>query len=216
MFDKCAYNAQKSIVNCAYYARDNIVRDLHNMRMSEIQTDWLKARKKKLKVSDAKIAAEVGVDRSVINRILVGEVKLLRHHIDGFARALQTSREDILFRLGLLDGEPGEVPVVGFVGAGGEIVFEDAFERGDSMYEIKLLPDMRAEGLIGLEVRGDSMYPAIRDGHVAFFRRDGWDHVEEEALREWAVCRLKDGRTLLKEVRRSAVPNRYGMVRFWT
>lgn len=108
--------------------------------------------------------------------------------------------------------EGGDVPVVGYVGAGGNVVFEDPYEKGGDLYRIDALPGIQSTGLIGLEVRGDSMYPVFRDGYVAFIRRDGWDHVEDEALRDWAVCRLVDGRTLLKEVRRSAEPGTFDLI----
>ena len=106
----------------------------------------------------------------------------------------------------------GSVPVVGYVGAGGEVVFEDDHAKGGRFYDVDTLPGISTQGLIGLEVRGDSMYPAIRNGYVAFIRRDGWDHVEDEALRDWAVCRLVDGRTLLKEVRRSVEPGTFDLI----
>lgn len=160
-------------------------------------------------LTQTQLAQAIGTTLNNLGKLERGDRRLNQDWINKIASACGVGPDAVL--VAKEEGEP-EVPVVGFVGAGGEIVFEDAYERGGSLYEIGLLPGMSSNGLIGLEVRGDSMYPAIRDGHVAFFRRDGWDHVEEEALREWAVCRLKDGRTLLKEVRRSAVPNRYDLI----
>lgn len=106
----------------------------------------------------------------------------------------------------------GELPVVGYVGAGGEILFEDAYVQGDGMYHIEVLPGLDPLGLIGLEVKGDSMYPTFREGYVVFINRDGWNHVESDALNDWAVCRVSDGRTLLKEIRPSRQEGCYDLI----
>lgn len=118
------------------------------------------------------------------------------------AEALGTSIDEFL--------GVGTVPVVGFVGAGGEIAFNDDFQKGDGLYHVDPMPDMPS-GMIGLEVRGDSMLPLFRDGYVAFIlrRQDG---VENGALRDWAVARLTDGRTLLKQIRRSAQPGKFDLL----
>lgn len=145
------------------------------------------------------IADLLGVAPARITEMKKGERRIQPHEMSILAS-----------ELGLSDGNG--VPVVGFVGAGGEVVFEDAYAKGDPLYTAEALPGMPARGLIGLEVRGDSMYPAIRDGYVAFIRRDGWDHVEDGALRDWAVCRVEDGRTLLKEIRRSSQHGRYDLI----
>jgi phage repressor protein C with HTH and peptisase S24 domain len=102
------------------------------------------------------------------------------------------------------------VPVVGFVGAGGSVEFLNDHANGAAHYTVDALPDMRG-GMIGLEVRGDSMLPLFREGYVAFIRRE-FDMVEEEALRDWAVVRLDDGRTMLKQVRRSVEPGKFDLL----
>lgn len=160
-------------------------------------------------LSQDDLAERIGTTRNNLGKLERGERRLNQDWINKIAAACKVRPQDVLVAQ---EGEEPKVSVVGFVGAGGEIIFEDAFAKGNALYEVGALPGMEADGLIGLEVRGDSMYPAIRDGHIAFFRRDGWDHVEDDALRDWAVCRLDDGRTLLKEVRLSAEPGKYDLI----
>lgn len=104
----------------------------------------------------------------------------------------------------------GDLPVVGFVGAGGEIEYHDAYAKGFGMYDVAGLPGLNKD-FIGLEVRGDSMLPLFRNGYVVFIKRmiDGFD---EEALTDWAVCKLEDGRTLLKQIRRSATHGHFDLL----
>lgn len=152
---------------------------------------------------DATIREKRGRGGTLVKDILSGKSKNpTLESIRDIADALGTNADEFL-------GGDG-VPVVGFVGAGGEVAFHDDFEKGDGLYRVDQLPDMPM-GMIGLEVRGDSMLPLFRDGYVAFVRRN-WDRVESEALLDWAVARLADGRVLLKQIRRSAQPGRYDLL----
>lgn len=146
----------------------------------------------------AAVARHIGVQGPRITEIRQGK------------RRIQPREMPILVNLLKMEGR-SEVPVVGCVGAGGEIVFEDAYHRGEGMYDVHPMPGMDTNGLIGLEVRGDSMWPVFRDGYIVFIKRDGWDRVEDDALTDWAVCRIDDGRTLLKEIRQSHVPGHYDL-----
>lgn len=152
---------------------------------------------------DAIIRDRRGRGGTLVKDILSGKSKNpTLESIREIADALGTSVDDFL-------GGDG-VPVVGFVGAGGEVAFYDDFQKGDGLFRIEPLPDMPG-GMIGLQVRGDSMLPLFRDGYVAFIRRN-WDHVESEALLDWAVARLADDRVLLKQIRRSAQPGLFDLL----
>lgn len=77
--------------------------------MAEVQTDWLKARKKALKVSDETISRAVGIERSVVTKIINAKVEFTPRYADGFARSLDLSREEVLFRFGVLEENPQPV-----------------------------------------------------------------------------------------------------------
>lgn len=71
--------------------------------MQEIQTDWLKGRKKALKINDAHVADKIGRDRSIVNKLFNGKQRLDIEFIDGLADALQVTPEEILYRFGVLE-----------------------------------------------------------------------------------------------------------------
>jgi SOS-response transcriptional repressor LexA len=132
MHTQCAQNAQTSTKKCAEHAHDFSVHDAHKALMAAIQSDWLKARKKELRVSDEAIGSAIGIERSVVNKIISGKVEFNHRYADGFARALNMTREDVLFRFGVLEEEPAStapaipedaipvapIPVIGEIAAG--------------------------------------------------------------------------------------------------
>jgi phage repressor protein C with HTH and peptisase S24 domain len=87
------------------------------------------------------------------------------------------------------------VPIAGYVGAGATVVL---FE-GDAAASIGYAKAPRALGAMeALIVRGDSMYPAYKDGDVIFYG----NQAAELPIRfpDEYVVKLSDGRVLLKEV----------------
>lgn len=160
--------------------------------------DELKRQIRNQSITNKEVATMLHIAPPRVTEMLKGERKIQAHEMPILARALRM--EEVV-----------ELPVVGYVGAGGEVVFEDAYPLGGSLYDVFGLPSLGGN-FIGLEIRGDSMWPVFREGNIVFIRRDGWDHVEDDALNDWAVCRLDDGRTLLKEVRRSATPGTYDLI----
>lgn len=84
----------------ARYARDLSVHIVHTAHMD---TEWFKARKKALKVTDAKIAAEMHIDRTRVTRLLNGEGDLTLRRVEILARMLQVSRDEIMQRAGITE-----------------------------------------------------------------------------------------------------------------
>lgn len=155
-------------------------------------------RMKELGLTQAKVAKLLGISQPAVHLVTKGQ------------RKLSAAEGDKLFSLLWPGDEVDIVPVVGFVGAGGSVEFLDDHANGADHYTVESLPGMGSR-MVGLEVRGDSMLPLFREGYVAFIRRD-FDMVEEAALRDWAVVRLADGRTMLKQIRRSVEPGRYDLL----
>lgn len=98
------------------------------------------------------------------------------------------------------------VPIVGYIGAGGTIVFEE-FESGDSV--------PRPAGISGileaLMVRGESMFPKYKDGDIIYIQRQH-DGLLEDYLGEDCAVRLAGGETYLKELRKGSEPERYTLL----
>ena len=105
----------------------------------------------------------------------------------------------------LLTGE-GDVrritaPLVGHVGAGAQIFAVDDHAQGAGLDEVEAPPNCD-EDVVAVQVRGDSMYPVYWDGDLLFFRRNGAP-ITENCLNRECVIRLRDGRTLLKILRKN-------------
>lgn len=91
------------------------------------------------------------------------------------------------------------VPVVGYVGAGGQITFLDDYAKGDGMDRVPPPPGAPASA-VALIVRGDSMLPMLRDGWVLIY----WDRLEDPAslVGELVIVETEDGMKYVKTLRR--------------
>jgi len=109
MKDKCAYFAHTSSANCADYARDILQPRVQNRHMGTVHTNWLRDRKKALGLSDAAIGKVVGIGRSNINRLISGSLPFDHKYTAGFAKALQMSVDEVLYRFGVRTQNPPSV-----------------------------------------------------------------------------------------------------------
>jgi repressor LexA len=91
-----------------------------------------------------------------------------------------------------------QVPIVGRIGAGGSIVFED-LGVADT---IKRPPETAGE-LVGLEVAGESMLPRYDPGDVIFISRER-DGVDAADIGAYCAVRLRTGETYLKILARGS------------
>nr|WP_260182034.1 LexA family transcriptional regulator [Croceicoccus naphthovorans] len=103
----CARSAHSSSPQCAKYAHDIFVRELHR---GAVDTEWIKKRKRELGVTDASLAAALGVERSVANKIVNGKVDMNARRADAVADLLQVSRDEVLFRAGITTSVPPPMP----------------------------------------------------------------------------------------------------------
>ncbi|QHL91938.1 helix-turn-helix domain-containing protein [Sphingomonas changnyeongensis] len=95
------------------------------------------------------------------------------------------------------------VPLLGKIGAGGAILFEETDEP-----ECVPRPPLAAGRLMALEVSGDSMLPKYEAGDVIYVRRDH-DGVLPEYLGEYCAVCTADGGTFLKILAPGTMPGRY-------
>jgi repressor LexA len=115
--------------------------------------------------------------------------------LSSIAAALEVSLSEILTDAG--------VAVVGRIGAGGSIIFEDAGE----VERVGRPPDVDGE-LIGLEVVGNSMLPKFDPGDVIYISRDH-EGVIPEYVGAYCACRLTTGETYLKKLAAGRTPGRF-------
>lgn len=99
---------------------------------------------------------------------------------------------------------PKMVAVAGYVGAGAEVYPFDDHALGDGLEMVPPPPGVDAASVVAVKVRGDSMYPVIRNGWILFYTRS-CDGVLDECINEMCVCQIEDGPTVVKDVRRGTI-----------
>ena len=92
------------------------------------------------------------------------------------------------------------VAVAGRVGAGAEVDLFDAFEKGDGHYHVICPPQIAPQGVVAVEVAGNSMSPTYEPGTVLFYSRDTIG-VPTEAIGRICVCEDIQGRAWVKQVK---------------
>ena len=101
------------------------------------------------------------------------------------------------------------IPIVGYVGAASEYFGFDDHAHGAGLDEIERPPGV-PDRAVAIIVRGDSGYPAIRDGMVLVY----WNCLADpsDVVGEDCFVRLKDGRTLVKLLERGSGPGLWTLV----
>lgn len=97
------------------------------------------------------------------------------------------------------------VPLVGYVGAGGDVAFIDDHAPGGGLDHVEAPPGGRA-GVIAVQVRGDSMYPVHGDGDVIYYREPRQGDSIGDLIGLEVIARVADGRTFIKRLARGRHP----------
>lgn len=178
--------------------------------------DIVRIRLDQLKLSPIEVATRHGVERTFVRDILAGRKKSVRaDKMPLLAEVLQLdlsalSRGELLpveeaspeFIEPEDDNLPKKhfIPLMGFIGAGGEIMpdFEQVPPEGLDQLE---LPFPLPEGLIAFQIKGDSMLPFYKDGHVVVVWEDQKKPLELFYGEEAAV-KTTLGRRFLKTIER--------------
>lgn len=98
------------------------------------------------------------------------------------------------------------VPIVGYIGAGGTIIFEE-YDFG----EMVLRPPQISGRLEALIVRGDSMLPRYKDGDIIYIQRQH-DGLLEDYIGEDCAVRLVSGETYLKQIIKGSTDGRFTLI----
>jgi hypothetical protein len=99
-----------------------------------------------------------------------------------------------------------QIPIVGYVGAASEFFGFDDHAQGAGLDIIEAPPGV-PDGAVAVIVRGDSGYPAIRDGMVLIYWNTGAD--PDGLVGEDCFVKLRDGRTLVKILERGTQAGRW-------
>ena len=150
-------------------------------------------------VKPTTLSLTVGTNRSLVKDLLERSKDIQIGTLIRLAGALDTPLSDLL--------AAPRVPVVGYIGAGGEIIFEDLGGGGDPV----LRPPGISGTLVALEVRGSSMLPKYRDGDIIYIQRTH-DGCLPEYIGEDCAVRLATGETFIKQLIRGTVDGRFTLL----
>lgn len=160
-------------------------------------------------LSQDDLAKLVDVSQQAIDQLESGTTKRPRYLL-GLARVFGVRPEWLQSGQGRKVG--GQmVPVVGYVGAGAEVIGIDDYEQGGGLDEIEL-PMSTSDDAVAVIVRGASMYPAYNDGDMIFY-----DRIQEDptaCLGREAVVRLEDGRTFIKYLTQGSAPGFFTLLSY--
>jgi len=150
--------------------------------------------RKKAGVSQDKLGELLNSGRSTVTKLERGEIPLNDRWLEKLSAILNCTPADILGDL---------VPVVGKIGAGGSVVFEDIGPA-----EMVRRPPETTGELIGLEVEGESMLPKFDPGDIIYISRES-DGVDPADIGAVCACRLVTGETYLKQLVKGSRPGLY-------
>lgn len=142
-------------------------------------------------LSQGELARAIGEKNyQTLQKIEKGQRRLDMGRAKKIAEVLRCSVND-------LDDELTEfeetVPIVGYVGQGGEVRYFDDVGRADRADAYGL------QGTVAITVQGDVLWPFCDDGDLVYYYPDDTDDPPTIYGKK-AVVRLRDGRTMVKRV----------------
>lgn len=142
------------------------------------------------------LAAKAGLGETSVRDLLERGTDVRVGTLRKLADALDVQLEDLI--------GSRQVAVTGRVGAGGEVVFEDA-----GVLATVPRPPGAMGPLEAFEVIGDSMLPRYSSGDVVYVNR-AVEGIMPDYIGEYCACRLQSGGTYIKLLARGSRPG------YWT
>lgn len=189
-----------------------IFRESHNpdrmcdtSRMSEIDAirDMIETAMTEKGFSRRSLSAKAGLSESAIRDLLTRVDNPGIGTLRKIAEALEMPSDQ-------LTGAGLKVPVLGKIGAGGEVLYyvdpDDEINGVDIQYVPR--PPLAQGRLIALEVVGSSMLPKYEEGDIIYIRRDH-DGIMPSYLNKYCAVRTSDGGTYLKILATGSQAGRY-------
>ena len=159
---------------------------------------------KEQEVTREVIAERMNVHPVTVSKLISskGKMRMTLDWLQRFADALNLPIRDLL-----AGADTGEVPLVGYVGAGAEAHF---YGEGQGPFGMVPAPEDATAETVAVEVRGDSL-GALFDRWIVFY-----DEVKQpitaDLIGRLCVVGLADDRVLVKKIQRSREPGFYHLL----
>lgn len=192
--------------NCQRWTRPPFEKSLdwsNYLRMAdELDIETIRATLRRImdkkKVRPTTLSLAVGTNRTLVKDLLEKSKDIQIGTLTKLAGALDVPLSDLL--------SAPRVPIVGHIGAGGEIIFEDM-----GADDFVLRPPGISGTLIALVVKGSSMLPKYKDGDIIYIQRTH-DGVLPEYIGEDCAVRLAGGETFIKQLIEGNKPGRFTLL----
>lgn len=150
------------------------------------------------KAKPTTLSLQVGTNRTLVKDILEKGKDVQLGTLTKLSNALSVDLSELV--------AAPRVAIVGFIGAGGEIIFED-HNTGETV----LRPPGISGSLIALVVRGSSMLPKYKDGDIIYIQRQH-DGLLPDYIGEDCAVRLASGETYIKQIIGGSKPDRFTLL----
>ncbi len=162
--------------------------------------DWIRDGLKETRKTRSGLAMALGRSPSAITDLLNGSRRLRAEEIAIVAEYLGVEPPRLVG-----GGRPqhplGRVPLVGYVGAGAIAHF---YADAQGPFDEVEAPDSASPSTVAVQIRGHSL-GALFDNWLVFYD-DVQEQPDDRLVGRMCVCRLTDGRVLVKGLKRSQVP----------
>ena len=155
--------------------------------------------------SQEEVGALAHLSQQTIGKLERGQLRLKADQMDALAQALDVAPEDLV-----ANSPTRSIQVIGRVGAGAEVLPFDDHAKGDGFYEIDCPRGLDPKNTVAVEVVGASMEPLVQEGWVLFYDRSP-EPSPSTVVGKLCVVKLDDGRTMVKQVKRSPEPGLYNL-----
>lgn len=154
---------------------------------------------KKKNIAPTTLSTSVGTSRTLVKDLLEKNDDVRLSTLTKLAGALDVDLDELLSK--------PRVPIAGYIGAGGVVVFEDIGETIEPDASVPRPPGVSGK-VIALVVRGSSMFPKYRDGDVIYIQRQH-DGLLPDFIGEDCAVRLASGETYIKQIARGSTEDRF-------
>jgi transcriptional regulator with XRE-family HTH domain len=160
------------------------------------------------------IAEATNTNRGHISKLEAGKIGMNEEWIRKLSAKFGWTPSQLLGKL--------RVPIIGNVGAGGEVYPIDDLpllpknvETAEQDYIncewVESPPGIYPDGIVALRVEGTSMMPFMPPGTIVYYAERFNDGAPDHCLSKLCVVQLRDGKTLLKLVRKSHLHGKFDL-----